>query len=78
MLGVGDYLMFFKKSLILTKGAFIQMFFYLNIFWNVIYSCVGKAEFSAATSGMWCFKNHYNVLIWCSKLFLIIISVENS
>jgi len=41
--------------------------FYYNIFENVIYSCDGKAEFSASllqSSG----SHHSNMLIWCSKI----------
>ncbi len=45
--------------------------FYSSIFSNIIYSCDGKAEFSAAVTAVfsitWSFRNHTNTLIWCSR-----------
>ncbi len=45
--------------------------FYFNIFENIIYSCVGKAEFSAAITSAfsvtWSFRNPSNMLICCSR-----------
>ncbi len=44
-----------------------------------IYSCDGKAEYSAAIIATWSFKNHSNMLIcFAPGTFLIIISVKNS
>ncbi len=43
----------------------------LIYFENVIYFSDGKAEFSAAFtlffSVTWSFRNHFNMLIWCSR-----------
>jgi len=45
--------------------------FYLNIFCNVMYSCNGKVTFSATISQVfsitWSFRNHSNMMIWCSR-----------
>ncbi len=45
--------------------------FNFNIILNVICSCDGTAEFSAATSHFfsvtWSSRNHSNLLIWCSR-----------
>ncbi len=38
--------------------------FYFNIH-DVIYSCGGKTEFSAAISPV--SQYHFNILIWCSR-----------
>ncbi len=43
------------------KGNSLRFFKYLNIFQNVLYSCDGKAEFSASVfSVTWSFWNHYD------------------
>ncbi len=55
---------------------------YINIYYNVIYSCDGKAEISAAITPVlsitWSFRIQFNMMIWCNaqETFLII-NVEN-
>jgi hypothetical protein len=68
-----------KKSLMCTKTTCLIKIllqfeitgFYLNIFWNVMYSCDGKVKFSATISQVfsvtWSFRNHSNMMIWCSR-----------
>jgi len=84
----------FKKSLCTPRlhlfeekySKTVILRIYLNICMlciNVIYSCDGIAEFSAAISPVFSvtrsLRNHSNMLIWClKKTFLIIINVENS
>ncbi len=61
------------KSELITLAMLIQnvgfrWFFYFNIFYNVIYSFDGKAEFSAAITPVfrvtWSFRNHSDMLIF--------------
>ncbi len=48
-----------------TVTLFKITVFYFNIFQNVIYSCDGKAEFSADISPVFISRNYYDMLIWC-------------
>ncbi len=60
--------------------AQFKIIIYFNIFWNVIYFCDGKAEFSAVITPVfsvtWSFRNRSNILVGAQETF-IIISVEN-
>ncbi len=55
---------------------FVLLFWYI---YDVIHFCDGKAEFSAAITPVlnvtWFFRNHSNMLIWCSQKNIIIINV---
>ncbi len=73
-----------RKSLILSKVVFTVLdqkyrksaillqfkitVFYLNISYNVIYSCDAKLHFLTVFSVTWSFrKKHSNMLIWCPR-----------
>jgi len=75
----------FLKEFILTKdaGCFLFFFFYLRLkmFFCLIYSCDGKAEFSASLlqSSVSHDSSEISVICWfvAQETFLLIISVKN-
>ncbi len=72
-MGLVDFIFFsYSHQRLLLKwnmNEMITMVFYLNIFYNVVYFCDGKAEFSAAITPVfsvtWSFRNHSKMLICC-------------
>ncbi len=74
----------YSKTVIMWKYYYnLRYFFFLfKYILSVNYSCDGKAEFSAAITPVfsvtWSFRNHSDLLTWCSLTFLIILNVENN
>ncbi len=66
-----------KSELLLQCNIAFSILIYFK---SVIYSCDGKAEFSAVVTPIfsvtWSFRNHSNMLICCSRKNRIIINVE--
>ncbi len=79
MFEVGKVLIFFLKKFLMRMKVVKHyynlkwLFWYIPtlIFQNVILTCDGKAEFLTAIisffSVTWSFRNHSNLLIWCSR-----------
>jgi len=61
-----------KNGIIVKYYTTSNNFFLFYFFLNVISSHDDKAEFSAAITAVfrvtWSFRNHYNILIWCSRM----------